>query len=98
MKVREKLNFVALFKTFWMPEQEEIPEMEAVLSSDELTDEQKREMRKTLNELKKMESSISNPIKTNKRKSNISKVNNKTPIIKIDERSAEKEDNGIERE
>ena len=101
MEVREKLNFKVLFKSFWQPEEQEIPEIDAILNSDELSEKDKAEMKKTLNELKKLETKYDGGISATKSKgrakTNIPKVDGRVSVREVKEKNLEK-DEDMERE
>lgn len=90
VKERERLHFGELFKAFWgASDPQEIPEIDDALKDEELTDEQKKDLKRALSEVEKMEKSISS-VNTSKTKSkkiatvknevnlNISKEKNQT--------------------
>lgn len=100
VKEREKLHFVELLKAFWgSSDTQEIPEIEDALKEEALTDEQKKELRKALSEVQKMENSISstNTSKTKNKKmmSVKNEVNLNIPKEKI-ESQKQLEDDGRE--
>ena len=101
VKEREKLHFGELLKAFWgSSDTQEIPEIEDALKEEALTDEQKKELRKALSEVQKMENSISstNTSKTKNKKmmSVKNEVNLNIPKEKI-ESQKQLEDDGRER-
>lgn len=68
IKERERLHFGELFKAFWnSTDTQEIPEIDEALKEDSLTEAQKKELKRALNEVQKMENSISS-INTSKAK------------------------------
>ena len=100
VKEREKLHFGELLKAFWgSSDTQEIPEIEDALKEETLTDEQKKELRKALSEVQKMENSISstNTSKTKNKKmmSVKNEVNLNIPKEKI-ESQKQLEDDGRE--
>ena len=100
VKEREKLHFGELLKAFWgSSDKQEIPEIEDALKEEALTDEQKKELRKALSEVQKMENSISstNTSKTKNKKmmSVKNEVNLNIPKEKI-ESQKQLEDDGRE--
>ncbi len=100
VKEREKLHFGELLKAFWgSSDTQEIPEIEDALKEEALTDEQKKELRKALSEVQKMENSISstNTSKTKNKKmmSVKNEVNLNIPKEKI-ESQKQLEDDGRE--
>lgn len=100
VKEREKLHFGELLKAFWgSSDTQEIPEIEDALKGEALTDEQKKELRKALSEVQKMENSISstNTSKTKNKKmmSVKNEVNLNIPKEKI-ESQKQLEDDGRE--
>ena len=101
MEVKEKLNFGLLFRTFWQPEEQEIPEMDDVLSSDILSQEDIKALKEAQKQVEKLEAKhtagTSNSKSTRRTKANIQKVDSKISVREIKENNLEK-DEGIERE
>ena len=81
VKEREKLHFGELLKAFWgSSDTQEIPEIEDALKGEALTDDQKRELKRSLNEVQKMENSISLTNTSKARNKKIATVKNEVNI------------------
>ena len=53
-----KISFLDMWKQFWNPEPEELTEEETILTDEELSDEEKKELIKALRNTEKMENII----------------------------------------
>lgn len=100
VKEREKLHFGELLKAFWgSSDTQEIPEMEDALKEEmSLTEEQKKELRRALSEVQKMEKSISTNTSKAKNKK-IATVKNEVNITLQKEKTQDQkqlEDDGRE--